>query len=65
MKIAAVDAYLVEVPFRVPFVVWRGSIPSKQFVLVKVVTDDGIVGWGEAAPFLYYAPETAQDVLGS
>jgi o-succinylbenzoate synthase len=64
MQISAVDAYLVEVPFRVPFVVWRGSIPAKQFVLVKVVTDEGIVGWGEAAPFLYYAPETAPDVLG-
>jgi L-alanine-DL-glutamate epimerase-like enolase superfamily enzyme len=64
MKISAVDAYVVDIPFRAPFVVWRGTVPSKQHVLVRIVTDDGIVGWGEAAPFLYYAPETAPDVHG-
>lgn len=63
MRIAAVDTFLVEVPFRQPFVVWRGSIPAKQFVLVRITTDDGLEGWGEAAPFLFYAPETASDVL--
>lgn len=54
---------LVDIPFRVPFVVWRGSIASKQHVLVKVSTDTGMIGWGEASPFLYYAPETASDVV--
>ena len=63
MKITNVDAYLVDIPFREPFIVWRGSIPSKQHVLVKVMTDDGLTGWGEASPFLFYAPETAHDVL--
>jgi o-succinylbenzoate synthase len=62
MNIVSVDAFLVDLPFRVPFVVWRGTAPSKQHVLVRITTDDGIVGWGEAAPFLYYAPETALDV---
>ncbi len=60
--ISSVDAILVEIPFRVPFVVWRGSISSKRHVLVRIETSDGSVGWGEAAPFLYYAPETAEDV---
>ncbi len=63
MHIASIDTYLVEIPFREPFVVWRGSIPAKEFVLVRITTDDGLTGWGEAAPFLFYAPETAQDVL--
>ncbi len=63
MNITSIDTYLVDIPFREPFVVWRGSIPSKQFVLVRITTDDGLTGWGEAAPFLFYAPETAQDVL--
>ncbi len=63
MRITAVDVFLVEVPFRDPFVVWRGSVRSKQHVLLKVSTDDGTTGWGEAAPFLYYAPETANDVF--
>jgi L-Ala-D/L-Glu epimerase len=63
MKIAAVEAVLVEIPFRVPFVVWRGDIPAKQHVIVRIETDAGLTGWGEAAPFLFYAPETASDVL--
>ena len=63
MHITAIDTYRVELPFREPFVVWRGSIPSKQFVLVRITTDTKLEGWGEAAPFLFYAPETAQDVL--
>lgn len=63
MKITAVDTHLIEVPFRVPFVVWRGEIPAKQFVLVRITTDTGLRGWGEASPFLFYAPETARDVL--
>ncbi|HET9660768.1 MAG TPA: enolase C-terminal domain-like protein [Thermomicrobiales bacterium] len=63
MKISAVDAFVVDIPFRTPFVVWRGTVPSKQHVLVRITTDDGIEGWGEAAPFLYYAPETAADVF--
>lgn len=62
--IDSVDVYLVELPFRIPFVVWRGSIPSKQHVLVRIETSEGIAGWGEAPPFLFYAPETAGDIVG-
>ncbi|CAN5663374.1 dipeptide epimerase [soil metagenome] len=63
VKITSVDAYLVDIPFREPFVVWRGLIRSKQHVLVRLATEDGTTGWGEASPFLYYASETARDVL--
>jgi o-succinylbenzoate synthase len=63
MRITSVETFLVEIPFRTPFVVWRGSIPAKQHVLVRIETDEGLSGWGEASPFLFYAPETAQDVL--
>jgi o-succinylbenzoate synthase len=62
MRIEAVDVFLVDIPFRVPFVVWRGEAASKQHVLVRIETDSGLTGWGEASPFLYYAPETAGDV---
>lgn len=63
MRITEVEAILVDVPFKRQFVVWRGEIPSKQHVLVRISTDEGIIGWGEAAPFLFYASETASDVL--
>jgi o-succinylbenzoate synthase len=62
MYITAVEAIQVDIPFRQPFVVWRGSVDTKRHVFVRVTTDAGLTGWGEAAPFLYYAPETAADV---
>jgi L-alanine-DL-glutamate epimerase-like enolase superfamily enzyme len=62
MRIERVEVFHVEIPFRVPFVVWRGELPGKEHVLVRVTTDDGLQGWGEAAPFLYYSPETAMDI---
>jgi o-succinylbenzoate synthase len=62
MHITTVETFHVRVPFNVPFVVWRGELESKDHVLVRISTDAGLVGWGEAAPFLFYSPETASDV---
>jgi muconate cycloisomerase len=62
MRISAVESIVADIPFRRPFVVWRGSVASKRHVFVRIATDEGLVGWGEAPPFLYYAPETAADV---
>lgn len=62
MHITSVTATQADIPFHQPFVVWRGGIETKRHVFVRVMTDTGLTGWGEAAPFLYYAPETAADV---
>jgi len=62
MRISNVESFVVDIPFREPFVVWRGSVDRKRHVLVRVATDGRHVGWGEAPPFLFYAPETAAGV---
>lgn len=62
MRITAVETFLVDLPFRHPFVVWRGAVAAKRHALVRIETDAGLAGWGEASPFLYYAPETAEDI---
>lgn len=62
MKITAVESIVADIPFREPFVVWRGSITSKRHVFAAIETDRGLTGYGEAPPFLFYAPETAADV---
>jgi L-alanine-DL-glutamate epimerase-like enolase superfamily enzyme len=62
MRITHVESLMVDIPFVVPFVVWRGTSPSKRHVFVRIETNTGLTGWGEAPPFLYYAPETALDV---
>ena len=65
MKISNINCYKVNIPFRKPFEVWRGVAKTKKHVIVEVQTDDGITGVGEASPFLYYAPETQEDVIAT
>lgn len=65
MEITSVDVWPVSIPFVKPFEVWRGVALSKDHVIVEVHTDEGISGIGEASPFLYYAPETQEDVVAT
>ena len=65
MRITGISATPVSIPFKKPFVVWRGVAETKDHVIVQVETDEGIVGIGEASPFLYYASETQQDVVST
>lgn len=65
MKIVGVDVWPVSIPFVEPFEVWRGTALTKDHVIVEVHTDEGITGVGEASPFLYYAPETQEDVVAT
>jgi L-alanine-DL-glutamate epimerase-like enolase superfamily enzyme len=65
MKISSINCYTVNIPFIRPFEVWRGVAKTKNHVIVEVETDDGITGIGEASPFLYYAPETQEDILAT
>jgi L-alanine-DL-glutamate epimerase-like enolase superfamily enzyme len=63
MKVIGVDAIPVSVP-RKPDVNIVGSelgaIPSAEFVIVRVRTDEGVDGWGEAPVEL---PWTGEDVV--
>lgn len=65
MKITSVDVWPVSIPFVKPFEVWRGVARTKDHVIVEVHTDEGLSGIGEASPFLYYAPETQEDVVAT
>ncbi len=47
MKIVSVEAIPVTVPLAKPIVMSHITVERSQNVLVKVTSDDGIVGWGE------------------
>jgi len=47
MKIVSVEAIPIAVPLTKPIVMSHITIEQSNNVLVKVTTDDGIVGWGE------------------
>jgi L-Ala-D/L-Glu epimerase len=47
-----------------PFVIARGGATEHRLIRVVVTDDDGIEGWGEAAPNRFYG-ETADTALGA
>mgnify|MGYP006276306059 CR=1 FL=1 len=49
MRIVAIRATPVNIPFVAPYRFAYGSIASVTKTIVEVTTDDGVVGWGEAA----------------
>lgn len=55
-------ANIVTVHTKHPFIIARGGQSEYRVVWVRLVDDDGVEGWGEAAPSKYYG-ETAETVM--
>jgi L-alanine-DL-glutamate epimerase-like enolase superfamily enzyme len=47
-----------------PFVIARGGASEHRLIRVRLIDDDGVEGWGEAAPNRFYG-ETADTALGA
>jgi L-alanine-DL-glutamate epimerase-like enolase superfamily enzyme len=47
-----------------PFVIARGGASEHRLIRVRVIDDDGVEGWGEAAPNRFYG-ETADTALAA
>ncbi|HEV7614598.1 MAG TPA: mandelate racemase/muconate lactonizing enzyme family protein [Solirubrobacterales bacterium] len=50
MRIASVEVIPYALPFRAPYVTARGSLERREMVLLRLCSDDGITGLGEAVP---------------
>ena len=55
---------VVTVRTRTPFVIARGGASEWRLVWVRVIDDDGVEGWGEAAPSRFYG-ETTETVIAA
>lgn len=44
----------LSIPFREPFVTASGVVAERELALLRVEDDDGVIGYGEAAPFEPY-----------
>lgn len=51
MKIERIEAIRLEMPLAAPIADARNVITRRSAVLVRITTDTGLVGWGEAASF--------------
>src|SRR5205823_7573002 len=69
LRIKAVEAFALRLPFRTEFRIARGSVGSPAagapHVYVRVTADDGTVGWGEARPSHRWSYETEESVLST
>jgi len=67
MKITAVHVETLELPLREPFVIASSALAANPCDLVRVETDEGLVGYGEACPAYEFTGDTlwtVQDVIG-
>ncbi len=53
MNIDNIAIYQLNIPYHYPFKVAIGEVSAAHNVVVKIVTDNGLVGWGEACPTPY------------
>ncbi len=58
------ETELLDLTTRHPFIIARGGQSAYRTVMVRLVDDDGLEGWGEAAPTRFYG-ETADSVLAA
>jgi muconate cycloisomerase len=65
MKIIALELFHISVPFVEPYKLAKtyGTLHNAHAVIVKVHTDEGIVGLGEADPMLPFTDETPASVM--
>jgi o-succinylbenzoate synthase len=50
MRLASVEVIPYALPFREPYVTARGRLEQREMVLLRLRSDDGLVGLGEAVP---------------
>jgi L-alanine-DL-glutamate epimerase-like enolase superfamily enzyme len=60
MKIRKIEIFYFNIPLREPFKISIGTMPGANNVLVKILTDSGLTGLGEACPFPPITGETQE-----
>lgn len=58
MKITAIHLYAIRLPLRNPFIVSYGTYPDMPSIIVKLETDEGIIGYGEGVADEHVTGET-------
>ena len=64
MRIAAVEVIPYALPFRAPYVTARGSLERREMVLLRLRSEDGLTGLGEAVPLALRGGAPLSRVVG-
>lgn len=49
-RITSVETTPVALPFHEPYVTSAGTLEVREMILLRITTDDGLTGWGDAVP---------------
>ena len=60
MKIKSIEISSIELPLIEPFIVSYATYPNMPSLIVKMTTECGIIGWGEAVPDEHVTGETLE-----
>jgi len=63
MQIAEVELVPIALPFARPYATARGTLERREMLLVRLITDEGLVGLGEAVPLALRGGETLDEVV--
>ena len=63
MRISEVDLYRYELPLAPPLCLGASTVEHRHGLLVRLETEQGAVGWGEAAPLPGFSEETLSEVI--
>jgi L-alanine-DL-glutamate epimerase-like enolase superfamily enzyme len=63
MGIEQIEVYPVTLRYKEPFIIAPGATRESHNVIVKIVTDYGVIGWGESSPSQRVTGENAETVL--
>jgi L-alanine-DL-glutamate epimerase-like enolase superfamily enzyme len=65
MKIKEIDYFRLDMPLSVPYTIAYESVSHASNIILKLITDTDIIGWGCAAPDITVTGETPEDVIRS
>jgi o-succinylbenzoate synthase len=63
MRLASVEVIPYALPFKDPYVTARGRLEQREMVLLRLRSDDGLVGLGEAVPLSLRGGATLSQVV--
>ncbi|MEZ5004363.1 MAG: dipeptide epimerase [Chitinophagales bacterium] len=63
MKIKEIEYFRLDMPLAVPYTIAYETVSSTSNIILKLITNTGIVGWGCAAPDLEVTGETPEQVV--
>ena len=63
MKVAGIETHVVHIPYVAP-ITWASRVSDGDtFVLLRIVTDEGVDGWAEALANPRWSGATAEDIV--